>query len=273
MGPPICPLNESSRHYWGFLAVCLGLWLRQSMSVEVVSRLRQVLSGTVLGSSLAGDGLLVRLRSTSIALLTVVAMVGLGLVAFVSQLGWPTVFSGPIPAGPEPGVVRNDPIVAPRIFVLQPSTRAEAVVRRAAATPPKGAGAGSPSVLPGSEVGSSHQAEAPPVEPAPPAQSPPQQAEPPDAAPEPAPIVVSSPARARPGADVEETRAVRASKAGRTPGKPSGKRGNGPEVESPPPRAEDGGDDHDQGEDDNAPEKDDRGSGRDGHGKPDWAGH
>ncbi len=242
------------------------------MSVEVAPRLRQALSNSVLGSSLAGDGLLVRLRRATIALLAVVAAVGLGLIAFVSQVGWPTVFSGPIPAGPEPGVVRNDPIAAPRLFVSQPSTRAQAAVRRAAATSLEGAGVRAPSVRSGSEIGSSHQVEAPPVEPAPPAQSPPQEAEAPEATPEPAPTVVSSPARARPP-DVEETRAVRASKAGRHPGKPSGKRGNGPKAESsPPPRAEDEGD-YDQEEDDSAPEKDDRGSGHHGHGKPDWAGH
>jgi hypothetical protein len=242
------------------------------MSVEMASRLRQTLSDTVLGSSLAGNGLLVRMRRATIALLAVVAAVGLGLIAFVSQVGWPTVFSGPIPAGPEPGVVYNDPIAAPRLFVSQSSTRAQAAVRRAAATRLEGAGAGAPSVRPGSEVGSSHQLEAPPVEPAPPAQSPPQQAEAPDAAPEPAPIVASSPDRARPPG-VEETRAVRASKAGRPSGKPRGKRGPPPKAESPPPLVEDDGDDYDQGEDDKAPEKDDGRSGRDGRGKPGWAGH
>jgi len=240
------------------------------MTVKVASRLRQALSDTVLGSSLAGDGLLVRLRSTSIAILAAVAVVGLGLVAFISQLGWPAVSSGPIPAGPEPGVVRNDPIAAPRLFVSQSSTRAQARVRQAAATRLEGPGAGAPSVLPGSQVGSSHQAEAPPVEPVPPAQSPSQQAETPDTAPEPAPIVASSPDRAK-SPDIEGTRAVRASKAGRPSGKPRGKRGSPPKAESPPPQVEDDGD-H-QGENDNAPEKDDDRSGRDDHGKPSWAGH
>ncbi|HEX5374626.1 MAG TPA: hypothetical protein VFW48_00545 [Solirubrobacterales bacterium] len=242
------------------------------MSVEVASRFRQALSRTVLGSSLAGDGLLVRMRRATIALLAVVAAVGLGLIAFVSQVGWPTVFSGPIPAGPEPGVVRNDPIAAPRLFASQPGTRVQGVVRRAAGTLREGAGAGAPSVLSGSEVGSSHQAEAPPVEPAPPAPAPPQQAEVPDAAPEPAPMPVSSPDRAR-SPEVEETRAVRASKADRPPGKPRGKRGRAPKAEPPPPQMEEDSDDYDQGEDDSAPEKDDRGPGRDGRGKPDWAGH
>ena len=69
-----------------------------------------MLSDTVLGSSLAGDGLLVRLRSTTIGLLGLVAVVGLGLVAFISQIGWPGVFSGPLPAAPAGGVVHNDTI-------------------------------------------------------------------------------------------------------------------------------------------------------------------
>ncbi len=84
------------------------------MTVKVASRLRQALSDTVLGSSLAGDGLLIRLRSTSIAILAAVAVVGLGLVAFISQLGWPSVLSGPIPQNPTRGVVHNDPIALAR---------------------------------------------------------------------------------------------------------------------------------------------------------------
>lgn len=66
-------------------------------SYVVLSSTRKLLSRSILGSSLAGDGLLVRLRSTSIGLLGLVAAVGLGLIAFISQLGWPGVFSQPIP--------------------------------------------------------------------------------------------------------------------------------------------------------------------------------
>lgn len=43
--------------------------------------------------------MLVRLRSTSIALLGVVTAIGLGLVAFISQLGWPGIVNSPIPNG------------------------------------------------------------------------------------------------------------------------------------------------------------------------------
>jgi len=54
--------------------------------------------------------MLIRLRSTTIGLLGLVTVVGLGLVAFVSQIGWPGVLSGPLPAAPAPGVVQNDTI-------------------------------------------------------------------------------------------------------------------------------------------------------------------
>jgi hypothetical protein len=80
------------------------------MAVVVLSKTRQALSRGLLGSSLAGDGMLVRLRSTTIGLLGLVTFVGLALIAFVSQIGWPGVLSGPLPAAPAPGVVQNDTI-------------------------------------------------------------------------------------------------------------------------------------------------------------------
>lgn len=67
------------------------------MVVAVGSKIRQSLSHAVIGSSLAGDGLLVRIRSTSIGLMGLVTAVGLGLVAFISQQGWPGVLGGPLP--------------------------------------------------------------------------------------------------------------------------------------------------------------------------------
>lgn len=52
--------------------------------------------------------MLVRLRSTSIALLGVITAIGLGLVAFISQLGWPGVINSPIPGPPvEAGAIHN----------------------------------------------------------------------------------------------------------------------------------------------------------------------
>jgi hypothetical protein len=50
--------------------------------------------------SLLGDGMPERLRSTSIALIGTVAAIGLGTVAFVLQLGLPSVVSGPLPEPP-----------------------------------------------------------------------------------------------------------------------------------------------------------------------------
>jgi hypothetical protein len=135
------------------------------MLVEVRFKLRQALSETVFGSSLAGDGLLVRLRSTSIALLAVVAVIGLGLVAFILQLGWPTVFSGPIPEGPGVGVVRNDSIEMPRAPV-----RAGVDVARARVVAARHRGTrGTPSSVP-SEAGlaPSRQTEPAPAESSPP---------------------------------------------------------------------------------------------------------
>jgi hypothetical protein len=70
------------------------------MVVLVASRIRQALSRSTFYSSVVGDSMLARLRSTTIALLGVVTAVGLGLVAFISQLGFPGVFNGAIPDGP-----------------------------------------------------------------------------------------------------------------------------------------------------------------------------
>jgi hypothetical protein len=52
------------------------------------------------GQSIAGDAMLPRLRNASIALVGAVAAVGLALTFFISQLGFPAVFSGPIPGPP-----------------------------------------------------------------------------------------------------------------------------------------------------------------------------
>jgi hypothetical protein len=50
--------------------------------------------------SLLGDGLPERLRSTSIALLGIVAAVGLGIVGFALQLGFPLIARAPLPEPP-----------------------------------------------------------------------------------------------------------------------------------------------------------------------------
>jgi hypothetical protein len=78
------------------------------MVIEMLSKIRQGLSAA--GWSLAGDGMLLRLRNASIALVGAVAAVGLGLTLFISQLGFPAVFSSPIPGGPTEGGSVHDAI-------------------------------------------------------------------------------------------------------------------------------------------------------------------
>src|SRR4051812_16628852 len=65
---------------------------------EMLSKIRQ--RSWEVGQSLAGDGMLLRLRNASIALVGAVAAVGLGLTLFISQLGFPAVFTSPIPSSP-----------------------------------------------------------------------------------------------------------------------------------------------------------------------------
>ena len=71
------------------------------MVVAVASKVGQSVSQSLGGLSLASGSMLVRLRRTSIALLALVGAVGLGLIVFISQLGWPAVISGPLPGVPE----------------------------------------------------------------------------------------------------------------------------------------------------------------------------
>jgi len=54
--------------------------------------------------------MLARLRSTTVALLGAVTAVGLGLVAFIAQLGFPGAFNGAIPDGPSGSGVVHDAI-------------------------------------------------------------------------------------------------------------------------------------------------------------------
>jgi hypothetical protein len=120
----------------------------------VISKTRQILLRKVFGSSLAGDGMLVRLRSTSIALLGVVTAIGLGLVAFISQLGWPGIVNSPIPSGPaEAGAVHN------AVALTQGPATASIAPRRAvrpAAIVPSGGHAATPTTGSGRD-GSRHQ--------------------------------------------------------------------------------------------------------------------
>jgi hypothetical protein len=67
------------------------------MAVEVRYKLGQLLSRRVTGPSLLGDGLLERARSTSFALLGLVAAVGLAMIALVLHQGLPIPAGGPLP--------------------------------------------------------------------------------------------------------------------------------------------------------------------------------
>ena len=74
-----------------------------------------------LKPSLAGTGLLERMRSTAFALLGITAAMGLGLVALASQQGWPYLPALPIPAAPaEHGAVHDARVVTPSLIAAGP---------------------------------------------------------------------------------------------------------------------------------------------------------
>jgi hypothetical protein len=81
------------------------------MAVVVLSRRGFLLPQFVANP--AGNGLLARVRALSFALLGLTTAVGLGLVAFISQIGWPDVLGGPIPGFPaDHGAVHNRVVAA-----------------------------------------------------------------------------------------------------------------------------------------------------------------
>ena len=104
---PPCPISDqnarldrSSTEYWGSSADSSISAAGPPIAVVVLSKIGHELSRRVIGSTLAGDGLLVRLRSTSIGLLGVVTATGLGLIAFVSNQSWPGALNSPLPVSP-----------------------------------------------------------------------------------------------------------------------------------------------------------------------------
>ncbi len=136
-----------------------------------------MLSRSVFGSSLAGDAMLVRLRSTSIALLALVTAIGLGLVAFISQLGWPGIVNSPIPSNPtEAGAVHgaialtHSPPAAAHSPRRSPRSRAAGAAGKAA--PTRGHAVPARNSAPG--VGGSHQLGGSPAGPSPTAEAQPQ---------------------------------------------------------------------------------------------------
>jgi len=111
------------------------------MTVKVLPDPRHALRGSArLSAGLAGDGLLVRMRSIVIAMLGVVTAVGLALVAVVSQVGWPSVLSGPLPQAPGPSFVRNATIVAPPSPSPRRGSPGQPRRRLGRAAPPSAAG-------------------------------------------------------------------------------------------------------------------------------------
>ena len=96
------------------------------MVVTVASKVGQALTRSLGGLSLAEGSMLLRLRRASIALLGLVGAVGLGLVFFISQIGWPGVLSGPLPGTPTRVGTVHDAIAlthsGPAIATARPAT-------------------------------------------------------------------------------------------------------------------------------------------------------
>jgi ParB family transcriptional regulator, chromosome partitioning protein len=127
------------------------------MDVKVASKVGHALTRSLGGLSLAEGSMLLRLRRASIALLGLVGAVGLGLVFFISQIGWPGVISGPLPGTPTRVGTVHDAIA------LTHSGPSTAIAKPAAVSAGRGAGnpahrGSSPSA--GSQLGHSKQLQA-----------------------------------------------------------------------------------------------------------------
>jgi hypothetical protein len=83
------------------------------MVKTVISRLGQNLPRFLTAPSLAGESLLDRLRNSTIALLGVVAAVGLGIVAFAANQGWPEFLNSPFPTLPKQSVGEAQVVAEP----------------------------------------------------------------------------------------------------------------------------------------------------------------
>ena len=112
--------------------------------------------------SLLGDKLLEMVRSITLATLGLVTAIGLGLVAFVLQQGWPSVFGGPLPV--LPGERSHGEATAAAPASLGGGTARSPQSRQTSAVSPP---SGSPGVGPGASRLGGGRAVAAPV-PAPP---------------------------------------------------------------------------------------------------------
>jgi hypothetical protein len=90
-------MDESTNRNWGYVPAALSLDPRRSMDVSVLFQPRQRPLRSTARASVLGDGLLERIRSTSLALLGLTAAIGLAMVALALNQGWPLVASSPIP--------------------------------------------------------------------------------------------------------------------------------------------------------------------------------
>jgi hypothetical protein len=93
---------------------------------------------SALKLSVFGDGLLERARSTSFALLGVVAAIGLGMVAFVLNQGWPVTVGGPLPGAP----AQSTPVGGGAVALGHRAERRLEAVGRADGPRPAAAGGG-----------------------------------------------------------------------------------------------------------------------------------
>jgi hypothetical protein len=129
------------------------------MPAQVLSKRGKALLRQSGKISLAGDGLLERMRSTAFALLGITAALALGLVAIAAQQGWPDLPFSPLP-GPaaKQGEVHGALVAAPPgdagVGSAQPAARA---VTGAAAAPTDGGGTDKS----GSRLSGSRQLEVP----------------------------------------------------------------------------------------------------------------
>lgn len=99
-------LNESTNRYWGYVALVSLPVAGRPMNVAMLYKRGHRWLRSTLGPSVLGRGLLVRARSTSLALLGLTTAVGLGMVALALNQGWPLIAGSSIPA--LPGVTHQE---------------------------------------------------------------------------------------------------------------------------------------------------------------------
>lgn len=206
-----------------------------------------------------GDDLFARARSAWIALLGLVTATGLGLVVFISQLGWPLVFSGPLPESPVQGVVHNDTIAlleaVPRTALHAGGPRPRRVVSRTVGSPQPN---GERSLGVGTELVVSPQVETPEGDAKPPPEPPASHPVAEPATPPPPPTTVPQ-ATEETNPPSSEVPSSPGSAGNSSPGQSGESHGHSSGQGGPPPWA--GG-----GSGSSSP-------GGTGHGKPDWAGN